>query len=62
MGRDERVEHDDYADQEADDVARQLTDAAHLFANVLFRLGPEDWERTVLYKVPRRVRSGRCDG
>lgn len=52
MGRDERVEHDGYAEQQPDDVARQLTDAAHLFANVLSRLGPEDWERTVMYNYP----------
>jgi len=49
MGREERVEHDGYADQQPEDVARQLEDAALLFANVLARLGPEDWERSVLY-------------
>ncbi len=52
MGRDERVEHDGYADQRPDDVARQLTDAAALFANVLARLGPDDWERTATYNYP----------
>jgi DinB superfamily len=41
MGRDERVEHDGYAEQDPDDVARQLTDAAQMFANVLNRLGPD---------------------
>ena len=40
MGRDERVDHDGYAEQEPDDVARQLTVAAQLFANVLGRLQP----------------------
>lgn len=54
MGRDERVEHDGYAEQEPAAVARQLTDAAHLFANVLSRLGPDDWERTVMYNYPTR--------
>jgi hypothetical protein len=54
MGRDERVEHDGYAEQDPDDVARQLMDAAHLFANVLSRLGPQDWERTVMYNYPSR--------
>jgi hypothetical protein len=54
MGRDERVEHDGYAEQDPEDVARQLTDAAHLFANVLSRLGPEDWERAVMYNYPTR--------
>lgn len=49
MGREERVEHDGYAEQEPTDVARQLTDAAALLANVLSRLGPEDWERVVVY-------------
>ena len=38
MGRDERVEHDGYAAQDPEDVARQLEDAAALFANVLDRL------------------------
>ena len=52
MGRDERVEHDGYIDQNPDDVVRQLTDAAHLFANVLSRLGPTDWDRTVMYSYP----------
>jgi hypothetical protein len=54
MGRDERVEHDGYAGQDPTDVARQLTDAAKLFANVLARLGPEDWERTLIYNYPAR--------
>jgi hypothetical protein len=53
MGRDERVEHDGYAEQDTDDVVRQLTDAASLFANVLSRLSPEDWERTVMYNYPK---------
>lgn len=52
MGRDERVEHDGYAEQHPGDVARQLTDAAHLFANVLGRLGPADWDRSVMYNYP----------
>ncbi len=55
MGRDERVEHDGYADQDADDVVRQFIDAAHLFANVLSRLGANDWERTVMYNYPTRL-------
>jgi len=55
MGRDERVVHDGYAAQDRLDVARQLTEAARLFANVLDRLGPGDWERTVIYNYPARV-------
>src|SRR5579872_4220081 len=47
MGRDERVEHDGYADQEPQAVARQLIDAAALFANVLSRLDSGDWDRTL---------------
>jgi hypothetical protein len=44
-GRDERVVHDGYAEQEPADVARQLADAAQLFSNVprptgRQRLGP----------------------
>ena len=53
MGRDERVEHDGYAEQKPADVARQLSDAAHLFANVLGRLGSEDWDRNVSYNYPK---------
>lgn len=52
LGRDERVVHDGYADQEPTDVARQLADAAQLFANVLARLGPDDWDRAVVYHYP----------
>jgi hypothetical protein len=52
MGRDERVDHDGYAEQDRIDVVRQLTDAAGLFANVLGRLGEADWERTVMYNYP----------
>ena len=52
MGRDERVEHDGYAEQNPRDVMRQLTDAAAIFANVLDRLEARDWERTVLYNYP----------
>ena len=54
MGRDERVDHDGYAEQEPGVVARQLDDAAAMFANVLDRLGP-DWDRTVDYNYPIRV-------
>jgi hypothetical protein len=54
MGRDERVEHDGYADQDPRDVARQLTDAVDLVAMVLSRLGPEEWEHSVMYNYPRR--------
>jgi len=52
MGRDERVEHDGYADQDPLDVARQLMDAAELFGNVLSRLGDQDWDRTIIYNYP----------
>ena len=52
MGRDERVEHDGYADQDPDAVARQLADAAQMFANVLSRLGARDWQREVAYNYP----------
>ncbi|HEY8454084.1 MAG TPA: DinB family protein [Actinopolymorphaceae bacterium] len=52
MGRDERVEHEGYAEQRGSDVARQLQDAALLFTNVLSRLGDDDWDRTVIYGFP----------
>jgi hypothetical protein len=52
MGRDERVEHDGYAEQDPLDVARQLGDAARLFANDLSRLAPAEWDRTLMYNYP----------
>ncbi len=52
MGRDERVLHDGYADQEPVDVGRQLADAAQMFGNVLGRLSEDDWNRTLLYNFP----------
>ncbi|RDI44389.1 DinB family protein [Nocardia mexicana] len=52
MGRDERVDHDGYAEQDPRDVARQTSDAALMFTNVLARLAPEDWARIVLYNFP----------
>jgi hypothetical protein len=52
MGRDERVEHDGYAIQNPDDVARQLQDAALLFGNVLDRLDESSWDRTIIYNFP----------
>jgi len=55
MGRDERVEHDGYAHQHPDAVARQLTDAAGMLANVLDRLDARDWERCVTYNYPQRL-------
>ena len=60
MGRDERVEHDGYADQDPNDVARQTTDAASLFANVLSRLSARQRNRHV--QLPSAVSSARCDG
>ncbi|MGH3489625.1 MAG: DinB family protein [Actinopolymorphaceae bacterium] len=52
MGRDERADHDGYTDQDPADVARQLTDAALMFAHVLSRLDPVEWERTLVYNYP----------
>ena len=52
MGRDERAEHEGYREQVPADVARQLVDAAKLFANVLGRLPAEAWGRTLLYTYP----------
>jgi hypothetical protein len=52
MHRDGRVAHDGYAEQNPRDVGRQLRDAALLFTNVLARLAPEEWDRTVMYNYP----------
>jgi hypothetical protein len=54
MGRDERVELDGYAEQDPAAVARQLVDAATMFANVLGRLGASEWGRTVVYNYPTK--------
>jgi hypothetical protein len=54
MGRDERVEHDGYNDQQPDAVARQLAEAALLLSNVFTRLSSTDWERTVMYTYPEQ--------
>ncbi|MFJ6718742.1 DinB family protein [Streptomyces sp. NPDC091259] len=55
MGRDERVEHDGYAGQDPADVARQLQDAVLLFGDVLDRLSPADWDRTLVYPYPEHT-------
>jgi hypothetical protein len=52
MGRDERVDHDGYGLQDPAAVARQMTDAAAMFANVLARLDDGDWDRPVVYGYP----------
>lgn len=52
MGREERAEHEGYNEQDPTAVARQLTDAAALFGNVLTRLSAADWDRTVVYHYP----------
>ena len=54
MGRDERAEHDGYAEQDPARVARQLIEAAFLFDNVLARLAATDWDRTIVYNYPKR--------
>jgi hypothetical protein len=55
MGRDERADHDGYADQDPAAVARQLRDAAALFANVLARLDRAAWDRRLVYFYPARA-------
>lgn len=55
MGRDERVEHDGYNEQDVDAVAAQLEHAAAMFENVLGRLGAGDWDRRVTYNFPARA-------
>lgn len=52
MGREERAQHDGYNEQDCTDVARQLSDAAALFSNVLARLSAQDWDRAVIYHYP----------
>ena len=52
MNRDERAKYDGYAEQAPDRVARQLDEAAYLFANVLAHFAPTDWDRTMMYNYP----------
>ena len=52
MSRDERVGLEGYGDTAPDDVARQLVDAADLFANLLDRMGDDAWSRCVPYRFP----------
>lgn len=55
MGRAERVQHDGYADQDPDDVVRQLTECAALLGHLLGRLTEESWGRTLVYNYPDRA-------
>jgi hypothetical protein len=55
MGRDERVAHEGYAEQDAIEVAEELTMAARLLANALRRLDAPDWELRLIYNWPRRT-------
>lgn len=52
MARDERVEHDGYAEQDPGDVARQLGDAALLFTRLFGRLAAAELARAVVYTFP----------
>ena len=53
MGRDERVAADGYSEQRPADVARQIGDAALMFAGVLARLDAQSWQRTMIYGYPQ---------
>jgi hypothetical protein len=55
MGRDERVAHEGYAEQDPVEVAEELTMAARLLANVLHRLDTPDWELRLVYNWPYRT-------
>ena len=52
MGRDERVEHDGYNEQDPRNVAVQVEQAALLFVGVLERLGTTDWDEAIAYRFP----------
>lgn len=55
MGRDERVAHEGYAEQDPAEVAEELTMAARLLTNVLDRLDGADWELQLVYNWPERT-------
>lgn len=54
MGRDERVGHEGYVEQDPVEVAAELTMAARLLGNVFARLDTTDWELRLLYNWPER--------
>lgn len=55
MGRDERVAHEGYAEQDPIELAEELTVAARLLANVLRRLDTPDWELRLIYNWPQHT-------
>ncbi|MDT5309472.1 MAG: hypothetical protein QOE48_5177 [Mycobacterium sp.] len=55
MGRDERVAHEGYGEQDPIEVAQELMMAARLLENVLRRLDTPDWELRVVYNWPQRA-------
>ena len=52
MGRDERVAHDAYNEQQPRNVAVQVEQTALLFVDLLERLSPTDWDLEVAYLFP----------
>lgn len=52
MGRDERVEHDGYNDQDRHDVAQQIIHANALLENVFHRLEADQWALEMSYTFP----------
>ncbi len=55
MGRDQRVAHEGYAEQDPVEVAEELTMASRLLAHVLSRLDPADWELRLVHKWPEHT-------
>ncbi|WP_396934200.1 DinB family protein [Mycolicibacterium sp.] len=54
MGRDERVGHEGYVEQDPVEVAAELTMAARLLGNAFARLDTTDWELRLVYNWPER--------
>lgn len=52
LGRDERVEHDGYDEQEPTNVAVQVEQMSLLFVDLLARLTPSEWDLEVAYLFP----------
>ncbi|WP_345216401.1 DinB family protein [Georgenia halophila] len=55
MGRDERAEWAEYEGLDASELARQVRDCADWLARTFSLLGPDHWQRRLVYTYPERA-------